>query len=65
MNILIKKFKYEKKIYNLIDFTTDRLGHDRNYSLNSSKLKKLNWKCNHSFDLALEKTIKWYLDKYK
>ena len=33
-----------KKIYNLIDFTTDRLGHDRNYSLNSSKLKKLNWK---------------------
>lgn len=65
IDTLVKKFSYEKKIYDLIDFTKDRLGHDRNYNLDSSKLKKLNWKCNFSFDSALEKTIKWYLGKYK
>lgn len=59
--VLISKFNFKKKIYNLIEFVKDRPGHDRNYSLDSAKLKNLNWKCNYDFNSAIEQTIKWYL----
>jgi dTDP-glucose 4,6-dehydratase len=41
----------------------DRPGHDKRYSLNSSKIKKdLGWRPQFSFDSALEHTVKWYID---
>lgn len=46
----------------LIEFVTDRPGHDRRYSIDSSKIKQLGWQPTHSFDEALEETIKWYQD---
>jgi len=44
----------------LITFVEDRLGHDRRYSLDSSKIMKLGWKPEYNFEDALTKTINWY-----
>jgi len=44
----------------LIRHVTDRLGHDRRYAISSNKLRKLGWAPRHSFELALEETIRWY-----
>jgi len=46
----------------LIQHVTDRPGHDRRYSLNCDKLKALGWRSAHTFEQALEKTVKWYVD---
>jgi len=46
----------------LIKFVKDRPGHDRRYALDCSKIKKLGWKPEHSFEDAIKKTVKWYKD---
>jgi len=47
----------------LINYVTDRLGHDRRYAINASKIRKeLGWKPKHSFEEALSETIKWYCE---
>jgi dTDP-glucose 4,6-dehydratase len=46
----------------LIRYVEDRLGHDRRYSLDSTKLQNLGWKRRYKFEEALEKTIQWYVD---
>ena len=50
------------KPYSLIQHITDRPGHDRRYSLNCDKLGALGWRSRHSFENALEKTVRWYVD---
>ena len=50
------------KPYSLIQYITDRPGHDRRYALNVDKIRKLGWESRHSFSQALEKTVRWYLD---
>ena len=46
---LIKKYSKEKIDDLKIDFIDDRFGHDKRYSINSSKLyQKLNWDYNNS-----------------
>ncbi len=50
------------KPYSLIQHVTDRPGHDRRYSLNCEKLMALGWKSAHSFEQALEKTVRWYVE---
>ncbi len=61
-NIEIARFilKELKKSENLIKFVKDRLGHDRRYSLDTSKIKKLGWKAAFNFEKALRETTKWY-----
>ena len=44
----------------LIPFVKDRPGHDRRYSLDFTKIKKLGWKPKYSFECAMKNTIKWY-----
>jgi dTDP-glucose 4,6-dehydratase len=44
----------------LIRYIGDRPGHDRRYSLDCSKLHALGWKPQHTFEEALERTVKWY-----
>jgi dTDP-glucose 4,6-dehydratase len=44
----------------MIEYVTDRLGHDFRYSLDCSKLLAMGWKPRYSFDEALEETISWY-----
>jgi dTDP-glucose 4,6-dehydratase len=46
----------------LIQHVVDRAGHDRRYALDCSKLRALGWSSRHSFDQALERTVRWYVD---
>ena len=46
----------------LIEHVSDRPGHDRAYSIDSTKLLRLGWNRNPSFDQALAATVKWYVD---
>jgi dTDP-glucose 4,6-dehydratase len=43
-----------------IEFVTDRLGHDRRYSLSSAKLNELGWTAQVRFEAGLERTVEWY-----
>jgi len=46
-----------------IEFVQDRKGHDRRYSLDSSKIKEeLGWKPQYEFDTALKDTVNWYVE---
>jgi len=44
----------------MVEYVTDRPGHDFRYSLDCSKLRKMGWKPRYSFDDALEETVSWY-----
>ena len=47
----------------LITKVPDRLGHDRRYSLNTTKIRNLgNWKPEVEFSSGLQTTVKWYQD---
>lgn len=47
----------------LIKFVSDRLGHDKRYAIDSSKIKdELGWKPKYTFETGITETIKWYLD---
>jgi dTDP-glucose 4,6-dehydratase len=46
----------------LLQFITDRPGHDRRYALNVDKIKGLGWRPRHDFDSALERTVRWYME---
>ncbi|MBU3911365.1 MAG: dTDP-glucose 4,6-dehydratase [Candidatus Omnitrophica bacterium] len=52
--------KHLNKTYDMIKYVPDRLGHDRRYSLDSNKVKRLGWKTLKNFDKAIEETIEWY-----
>jgi dTDP-glucose 4,6-dehydratase len=45
-----------------IDYVTDRLGHDRRYSVDCSKVRSLGWEPQHDLDEALGMTYAWYRD---
>jgi len=45
----------------MIKPVADRLGHDRRYSVDCSKIKsELGWECRYDFEEALKKTVDWY-----
>src|SRR2546421_3346991 len=44
----------------LIRRVTDRPGHDRRYSVDSTKVGQLGWAPRHPFAAALETTVRWY-----
>ncbi len=46
----------------LLQYITDRPGHDRRYALDVSKIKALGWRPRHDFDAALEATVRWYVE---
>jgi len=47
----------------LITYVEDRLGHDRRYAIDSSKMREeLEWKPIHQFEASLRETIQWYID---
>ena len=46
----------------LIQFVSDRPGHDRRYAIDASKIKReLGWGPAHDFEEALAATVDWYL----
>jgi len=44
----------------LITRVEDRLGHDRRYSLDTSKLQAMGWSPKHDFAQGLAETVDWY-----
>jgi dTDP-glucose 4,6-dehydratase len=46
----------------LIKHVKDRPGHDRRYSIDSSKMRALGWRPERDFRAALEETVAWYRD---
>lgn len=47
----------------LINYVTDRKGHDMRYAIDSTKLQKeLGWTPSLQFEEGIRKTVKWYLD---
>ena len=59
-----------KSILNIIDkpeslitFVEDRLGHDRRYAIDASKIKdELGWEPGYTFETGIKETVQWYLD---
>jgi dTDP-glucose 4,6-dehydratase len=46
----------------LIEYVTDRAGHDRRYSLGSEKVRALGWEAQVRFADGLQRTVDWYRD---
>lgn len=64
-NIEIVKFIIKKlgKSEKLIKHVKDRLGHDRRYAIDNTKITtQLGWKPRYTFEKGMEETIQWYLD---
>ncbi|MEW5568642.1 dTDP-glucose 4,6-dehydratase [Rossellomorea marisflavi] len=46
----------------LIEFVQDRLGHDKRYAIDPTKLETLGWTPTYNFETGIAQTIQWYLD---
>ena len=50
----------------LIQYVTDRPGHDFRYAIDASKIKNdLNWEPRTTFNKGIDKTVLWYLKRFK
>lgn len=64
-NIQIVKTIIEKlgKDEELITYVQDRLGHDRRYGIDATKItEELGWQPKHDFETGIKETIEWYLN---
>lgn len=60
--ILPKETSYKEQI----TFVKDRPGHDFRYAIDASKIEnELGWSAEENFETGIQKTIEWYLNKYK
>ena len=63
-NLDLKLGRYRGKSINLIKFVDDRLGHDKRYAIDNSKIKKeLGWNPKYTFEKGIEITISSHLNK--
>ena len=63
MSIITKILNIMGKSKDLIQFVSDRPGHDYRYSLDSSKIRReLKWTPTHDFESGLNSTINWYIE---
>ena len=46
----------------MIEYVEDRLGHDRRYSIDTAKVRRLGWTPRRELDEALAATVDWYRD---
>lgn len=61
LEVIKKILKILGKDEDQIEFVKDRLGHDRKYAIDWTKIKsELGWEPMHDFNEWLEKTIEWY-----
>ena len=58
------KPREDRKMYKeQITFVKDRLGHDRRYAIDATKISnELGWRPEETFDTGIRKTVQWYLD---
>lgn len=64
-NIEIVKLIIEQvgKTEDLITYVKDRLGHDRRYAIDNTKITtELGWEPSYTFEEGIDETIQWYLD---
>ena len=52
----------DRRDESLIEYVTDRPGHDRRYSLSSEKVRALGWEAQVRFAEGIERTVDWYRD---
>jgi dTDP-glucose 4,6-dehydratase len=46
-----------------ITFIKDRLGHDKRYAIDNSKIQQeLNWQPEYTFESGIKQTVEWYLN---
>jgi dTDP-glucose 4,6-dehydratase len=50
------------KPYSLIRYVADRPGHDRRYSLCVDRIRSLGWQSSHTFEQAIDQTVRWYVE---
>ena len=63
MEVVKTILKELNKQESLINFVTDRPGHDLRYAIDPAKISnELGWQPETTFDEGIRKTIKWYLD---
>jgi dTDP-glucose 4,6-dehydratase len=60
LEVVKKIVEYTGAGDDLIEYVTDRPGHDRRYSLGSEKVKSLGWEAQVRFADGLERTVAWY-----
>ncbi|MDO8262477.1 MAG: dTDP-glucose 4,6-dehydratase [Gallionella sp.] len=49
-----------------VTYVADRLGHDRRYAIDASKIEReLGWKPVETFETGIRKTVQWYLDNQR
>ena len=61
--VLDKLMPVEAPREDLIEFVTDRPGHDARYAIDATKLEtELGWRAQENFESGIEKTVRWYLD---
>ena len=64
--VLDKVIPKETSYKEQISFVTDRPGHDFRYAIDASKIENnLEWKAEENFESGIQKTIEWYLKKYR
>ena len=57
---------FEGGFKSLIEYVTDRPGHDVRYAIDAQKIKKeLGWEPQETFDSGIRKTVEWYLSNQK
>lgn len=64
-NIEVVKLILHKlnKSESLIEYVEDRLGHDRRYAIDNTKItSELDWAPSYSFEVGMKLTIDWYLE---
>lgn len=62
-NVLDARFSDAAPHADLIDFVTDRPGHDFRYAIDFSRIEReLGWRPRRSFEQGLADTVNWYLD---
>jgi dTDP-glucose 4,6-dehydratase len=61
---ILDELRPQSKPYaNLIQYVTDRPGHDARYAIDATKLEtELGWKAQENFATGIRKTVEWYLD---
>jgi dTDP-glucose 4,6-dehydratase len=62
LDVVHKIIEYTGRDASLIEYVTDRPGHDRRYSLASEKVRALGWEAQVRFAEGLERTVDWYRD---
>lgn len=50
------------KSENLIEFVEDRLGHDKRYAIDPTKIEQLGWRPVYDFTTGMAQTVEWFLE---